>query len=495
VFVLEAIKKHAQTGRTAWRGQNAALGFAGLEARSEAFAAWLLARFGQDRSPVMVYGPKTVDFLPCVFGALKSGRAYVPVDSALPVARAMEIAEDAKPKVIADFTGGLAVPGAETLSQAILSDILRDKPEHEIPRKYWVSGSDIAYILFTSGSTGRPKGVPITAANLAAFDAGLAPYCAEINPTNEPFVILDQVSYSFDVSCCSLYAGLSRGMTLLAVEGSQDMSALYAWLGGSSLELWVSTPSFAELCLHSKSFCAELLPELRAFLFCGEALTHKLCDTLAERFPKARVLNTYGPTEATVLVSAVWVTQGLRESSLPVPIGRPIAGTRLETDENGELLILGESVGPGYLNRPDLTAERFFISEDGLRGYRAGDICESIGGLWYYKGRADNQIKLNGYRVELEDIEKNLARLPNVLQAAVVPLWEDGRVRETTAFVLLETDDGLGPLKRAIALKKQAAGLLPAYMLPRRIVALDAFPLNINGKLDRKALAARLTAP
>jgi D-alanine--poly(phosphoribitol) ligase subunit 1 len=251
----------------------------------------------------------------------------------------------------------------------------------------------------------------------------------------------------------------------------------------------------AELCLHSKSFHSALLPELRAFMFCGEALTHQLCAELTERFPVARILNTYGPTEATVLVSAVWVTPELRQSELPIPIGRPIMGTRLETDDKGELLILGESVGPGYLNRPDLTAERFFTAEDGARGYRTGDICELIGGLWYYKGRADNQIKLNGYRVELEDIEKNLARLPNVLQAAVVPVREDGRVRELAAFVLLESEDGLSPLKRAIAIKKQAAELLPAYMLPRKIVAVDAFPLNINGKIDRKALAARLAAP
>jgi D-alanine--poly(phosphoribitol) ligase subunit 1 len=495
VFVLDAIKKYAKSDRVAWYGhsRDAALGFAALEARSEAFAAWLLARLGSDRSPVVVYGSKHVDFLPCVFGALKSGRAYVPVDSALPPARAKEIAEDVQPKAVIDLTGLLDIPGTETIGSSVLSEILRDKPEGEIPRGKWVSGNDTAYILFTSGSTGRPKGVPITAENIAAFDSGLAPYYNEITAghgNEKPFVVLDQVSYSFDVSCCSLYAGLSRGMTLFAIEDAQDMAGVYSRLGGSGLGLWVSTPSFAELCLHAKSFRKELLPELRAFLFCGEALTHKLCDELAGRFPNARILNTYGPTEATVLVSAVWVTDAMRQSGLPIPIGAPIAGTRLERDDKGELLIIGESVGPGYLNRPDLTGERFFTAEDGLRGYRTGDICEMAGGLWYYRGRADNQIKLNGYRVELEDIEKNLAKLPNVLQAAVVPVWEDGRVRELAAFVLLEAEDGLSPLKRGIALKKQAAELLPAYMLPRRIIALAAFPLNINGKRDRKALAA-----
>ncbi len=498
MFVLDAIKEYSKTERPAWRGREECLSFKELDDRSEAFAAWLYARFGYDLAPVVIYGHKEAGLLPCIFGALKSGRAYVPVDDILPPARAEEIAADVKPRAVVNLSGlALDIPGADILDSSALANVLRAGSEPEIPRDRWVAGDDIAYILFTSGSTGRPKGVPITAANLKAFNDGVAPYY--LNAGN---IILDQVSYSFDVSCCSVYAGLSRGMTLLAAEKEllADMGALYARLGASGLDMWVSTPSFAELCVRSRTFNAELLPKLRTFLFCGEVLTHKLCDELAERFPQALILNTYGPTEATVLVTAARVTRETRMDLTPIPIGEPLRGVELRLDgcdENeegpGELLILGDCVGPGYLNREELTAERFFADEkNGKRGYRTGDICTRRGNMYYYRGRVDNQIKIAGYRVELEDVETNLMKLDNVLSAAVVPVWEHDKVRELAAFVLLKEDDGLTSLKRTVALKKQAARLLPGYMLPRRIIALESFPLNTNGKTDRKALALML---
>lgn len=246
------------------------------------------------------------------------------------------------------------------------------------------------------------------------------------------------------------------------------------------------------------------MSHLRQFLFCGEVLTHTLCDTLAQRFPAAKILNTYGPTEATVLVTAAEITGEMRRDSRSIPIGKAIDGVtlRLEQDgqtvtgeeQTGELLILGPTVGPGYFGRPDLTEKVFFTDPGtGLRGYRTGDLCYQRDGLFYYCGRADNQLKLNGYRIELEDIEANLQRLPNIRRAAVVPVRDaDGKAQYLAAFLLLAEPNGLTPLKRAIQLKKEAAAYLPAYMIPRKLLTVDAFPLNVNGKIDKKALAARL---
>ena len=166
--------------------------------------------------------------------------------------------------------------------------------------------------------------------------------------------------------------------------------------------------------------------------------------------------------------------------------------TGVVTDE-GELVILGKSVGPGYLGRADLTDRSFFTDPaSGLRGYRTGDLCCRRNGLYYYQGRLDNQLKLDGYRIELEDIETNLQKLPNVLRAAVLPKRDGEKVTSLIAFLLLEEPDGLSSLKRTIALKREAARYLPGYMIPRRFIVVDAFPLNVNGKIDRKALAARL---
>ena len=170
--------------------------------------------------------------------------------------------------------------------------------------------------------------------------------------------------------------------------------------------------------------------------------------------------------------------------------GREVAGE----EETGELLILGPTVGPGYFGRADLTEKVFFTHpETGLRGYRTGDLYYRKNGLYYYCGRVDNQLKLNGYRIEIEDVEANLQKLPNVQRAAVVPVRDaDQKVQYLAAFLLLREADGLTSLKRSIQLKKQAAAYLPAYMIPRKLLVVESFPLNVNGKIDKKALAASL---
>lgn len=495
---LEQLKAFGKTDRIALVNREKRLSYRELDARSDAFAAWLLNSLGEDRSPVILCGDKETGLLSCIFGVLKSGRAYVPIDSILPDIRATQIVADVQPKVIVDFTGREFSCEAKVLNPAELEPIL--SAPAEVSPESWLTENSPAYILFTSGSTGRPKGVPITAGNLDAFCQGLLPFYPEGG------VVLHQVSYSFDVSGCAIYAGICRGMTLFTVDHrmAANLGECFSTLEQSELTLWVSTPSFAELCLQSEHFHRALLPNLREFLFCGEVLTHTLCDTLSERFPSARILNTYGPTEATVLVTAARITGEMRRDSRPIPIGRAIDGVtlRLERDgqevtgeeETGELLILGPTVGPGYFGRPDLTETAFFTDpETGLRGYRTGDLCYRKAGLYYYCGRVDNQLKLNGYRIELEDIEANLQRLPNVRRAAVVPVRDrDGKAQYLAAFLLLAEPDGLTPLKRTVALKKQAAAFLPGYMIPRKFLAMESFPLNVNGKIDRKALAARL---
>lgn len=175
--VLERLKAFAKTDRTALISREKRLSYWELDARSDAFARWLLDTFGEDRSPILICGDKETGFLPRIFGALKSGRAYVPIDSVLPDDRAAQIAEDVKPKAIVDFTGRKFACGAEILCPADLETIF-SAPEPVSPEN-WVGENDPAYILFTSGSTGRPKGVPITAGNLMAFCRGLLPFYPE----------------------------------------------------------------------------------------------------------------------------------------------------------------------------------------------------------------------------------------------------------------------------------------------------------------------------
>ena len=172
-------------------------------------------------------------------------------------------------------------------------------------------------------------------------------------------------------------------------------------------------------------------------------------------------------------------------------IENPETGAILPEGEEGELVLLGESVSPGYFQRPEQNARAFFV-EHGRRGYHTGDLCRMEGGMVYYFGRLDGQIKLNGFRVELEDVEQNLLKLSNIARAAVLPVTIDGTVQSLTAFVMLEKPDGLSSLQRARQIKAALGNLLPAYMIPRKILVVDAFPLNTNGKIDKKALSAKL---
>ena len=499
MLILEKLSHYAGTERTAFLYGEQSLSYAELERRSNAFAAFLLRRFGDDRTPILIYGHKDLSIPACMFGALKAGRGYVPVDISFPPERVRQIAEELQPKLVVDLHGA-GLEGVETLTASDLEAIL-SSPAEPVDPSLWLRPEQVAYILFTSGSTGRPKGVQITAGNIAAFLEGVAPWFGE---WPEGSVFLNEISYSFDVSVCALYYALSRGMTLYTVdkETLDNPKRLFEALAASHVQFWVSTPSLAELCVQSERFGEALLPEVSRFVFCGEVMTQKLTSQMRQRFPRAAILNAYGPTEATVLVTAaVLKDELLTEPTVPIGyafdnVTARIAdaeGGELGEGEAGELLLIGKSVSPGYFKRPELNEKAFFTDPvTGERGYHTGDLCYQKGGCIYYCGRLDNQVKLNGFRVELEDVENNLAKVSNVSRAAVLPVMTDGKITSLTAFVLLEKADGLSALKRAQKIRQELGAFLPSYMIPRKIVALDALPLNTNGKVDKKALAAML---
>jgi len=502
LFVLDKIRQYAKTDKIALINREERLSYAELDRLSDAFATYLLRSFGDDRTPVVIYGHKETLILPCMYGALKAGRGYVPVDTTVPLDRVQQIVEDVAPKAVVDFYDLGLQSDAEVISPSRLQDILDEYSSYDqVSRSYWISGETPAYILFTSGSTGKPKGVPITCANIENLYNELMPW---MQTSSEGGVILNQISYSFDVSVVSVYMGVSRGMTLYTIDKQmlENLGDLFSYFEKSECCFWVSTPSFAEMCIPSAKFNETLLPKLEKFLFCGEILTHKLVDELFERFPKAKVINTYGPTEATVLVTAVEITEEMAKDSLQIPIGYPLPevtfrivdpqGNPVPSGEQGELLIISNNVGPGYYKRPDLTEKVFFTDASGKRGYHTGDSCFEKNGLYYYCGRLDNQIKVNGFRVEIEDIENNMVKCGNIARAAVLPVYEDEKIAYLAAFVLLQNPDGMTSLKRSLKIKEELKEYLPSYMIPRKITALDSFPLNTNGKVDKKELKKRL---
>jgi D-alanine--poly(phosphoribitol) ligase subunit 1 len=275
---------------------------------------------------------------------------------------------------------------------------------------------------------------------------------------------------------------------------------LFETLGSSGITTWVSTPSFAHWCLAERGWNAHMLPSLRRFLFCGETLPGALAGQLLERFPSAAVWNTYGPTETTVATTSVQIDALMLSRYATLPVGAPRPDTRIVVVDvdgqplrseraRGEIVIAGPNVSPGYLKRADVTSARFF-ELDGQRAYRTGDIGHFEDGLLFFDGRVDDQVKLNGYRIELGDVESNLRGLPEVREAIVVPVERGGRVESLLGFVVTHalTPDET-EFQTTQRLRRALFERLPAYMVPRSLRLVERLPLTANGKVDRRALA------
>ena len=451
--------------------------------RSDALAAWIEGELGANRGPVAVLGHKEPEMLIAFLAVVKSGRPYVPIDTSLPPQRVERIIETAA--------------AALTLTPARVAELEGVNATAFCRR---VEMDDPFYIIFTSGSTGEPKGVVITLANLTAFVDWMI---GEQRFAEKGETFLNQAPFSFDLSVMDLYLSLVTGGALFSItkEDVANLKSLFEKLARSGVTSWVSTPSFAQMCLIERGFTQTMLPGLRRFLFCGETLAPETAAQLIDRFPQAEVWNTYGPTEATVATSSVRIDRDVLARHPTLPIGYTMPGTRLLIcDENGapmpegergELVIAGPNVSPGYFRRDDLTSKAFSM-RDGLRAYRTGDWARETGGLFFCDGRMDGQIKLFGYRIELGDLEANLRALPEIVDAVVLPVRKAGKIESLAAFVILSGEKAGTDFQAAAALKAKLAERLPAYMLPRKFIFLETFPMTPNGKADRRVLAARL---
>jgi amino acid adenylation domain-containing protein/thioester reductase-like protein len=426
---------------------------------------------------------------------MKAGAAYLPLDPTYPPDRLAFMAAESGVQVLItesalrdrlpSFTETLVVIDEEdTILAALPPGNLEAGPGQ----------SDRAYVIYTSGSTGRPKGVEIPHRALVNF---LLSMQAEPG-LSDADRLLAVTTLSFDIAGLELYLPLISGARLvlasrdLAVDGEGLLHAVAAY----GITLMQATPATWRLLLAAGW---RHTPHLRA-LCGGEALPRDLAGHLLERC--AEVWNLYGPTETTIWSTLHRVTRAGLEQSTSVPIGRPIANTQVYVLDNhlqpvppgvsGELYIGGLGVALGYLNRPELTAERFlpdpFAGQPGARLYRTGDHARfRADGCLDYLGRGDQQVKLRGYRIELGEIEVALSHHPSVAQAAVAAHGASPETRRLVGY--LQPRPGQ-PAPNPAALRSFLRERLPEYMVPVEFVTLDAFPLTPNGKLNRRALPA-----
>jgi amino acid adenylation domain-containing protein len=439
-----------------------------------------------------------------LLGVWKAGGAYVPLDTTYPAERLSFMVEDSGIRVLlTEERCRHLYPGFADKMVCVDADwaaIARESPANP---KAGAVPSNLAYVMYTSGSTGRPKGAMILHGGLVNYLTwAIKTYALEAGGS-----VPVHTSVSFDLSVTSLYpALLSGGQVELLTETVAAQSLLAALRRGRDRNLVKITPAHLDL-LGQQLGPHEVAGLTRLFVIGGENLPAESLQLWRDFAPHTRLINEYGPTE-TVVGCCVYEVREDDPRNGPVPIGRPIANTRLyvlDADLQpvpvgvmGELYVGGAGVARGYLNRPELTRERFvqdpFCGQPGARMYKTGDLARyRPDGVLEYLGRVDDQVKVRGYRIELGEIEAAVAGHPAVKSCVVVLREDTPGSKQLAAYVVARP----GQSPAGADLQDFAKTRLPDYMVPGQFVLLDSLPLTNNGKVDRRALPqpAALAAP
>ncbi|HHK8132082.1 TPA: amino acid adenylation domain-containing protein, partial [Serratia marcescens] len=468
------------------------LSYAQLNARANRLAHALIARGVGPDSRVAVCAERGLHMVTALFGILKAGGAYVPLDPAYPGERLQYILQDADPVLLLADAAGRAALGEPATPQLALEAALPDTLSAENPERR-AQASHLAYVIYTSGSTGKPKG----AMNEHRGVVNRLVWMQEAYGLTAADTVLQKTPFGFDVSVWEFFWPLMVGARLVMAkpEGHKDPDYLSRAIEQYGVTTLHFVPSMLQSFLadgQAASRCGQVVRVMCS----GEALPAALVAEFYRRLPQAELHNLYGPTEAAVDVTA-WHCS--READrVSVPIGRPIANTRIYLLDDhgqpvplgavGELYIGGVQVARGYLNRPELTAERFLSDPfaPGGRMYRTGDVARYLAnGDIEYLGRNDQQVKIRGFRIECGEIEAVLATHPAVREA-VVDARAVGDDKRLVAWVVPAADVAEETL--AGALRQHVSAALPDYMVPSAWVVVAALPLSPNGKLDRRAL-------
>jgi amino acid adenylation domain-containing protein len=441
-------------------------------------------------TPVGLCVPRSPEMLVGILGILKAGGAYVPLDPAYPRARIDTMLRESNAPVVLTKK---SFQHHDAAFAGTVLDLERDWARIAAHSPENLAGSIFpdhpAYVIFTSGSTGTPKGVMISHGNLASSTAARFEFYRD--PVRN-YLLLS--SFAFDSSVAGIFWTLCTGgnLVLPGENNAQAPSELIRLISRHEVSHLLGLPSLYELLLDQAREGG--LESLRTVIVAGESCPARLVALHRGVLPNARLYNEYGPTEATVWCAAA----ELINPDAPVTIGNPIPGASVYLlDENmepapigvpGEIWVGGEGVARGYLNRPELTAARFvanpFSEKPGERLYRTGDLARFLpDGSIEFLGRTDHQVKVRGFRIELEEIQAVLGRHPAVRESAVVLVDDEPGKGRIVAYVA-----GSGEGISSPALRDFLKGQLPEYMVPAAFVFLEKLPLTPNGKVDRHAL-------
>ncbi|MEV0299404.1 non-ribosomal peptide synthase/polyketide synthase, partial [Nocardia sp. NPDC050710] len=464
----------------------AQLTYAELDSRVNQLARHLISVGVGPESRVALAIRRSVDLVVAMYAVAKAGGAYVPVDPDQAAERTDYILETAAPVCVlttadAEFTTDIApVVRVDELRMAGSAASITDADRIAPLRPHHT-----AYVIFTSGSTGRPKGVAVTH---AAITNQLAWKTAAFR-LNIADAVLLKTAATFDLSVWEFWsAAACRGRLVIAApDGHRDPGYLSDLMERERVTTLHAVPSMLDALMT-----AGLPDSLRRVLAIGEALPAAVAQRFLREYPRVELFNLYGPTEAAVSITSHRVSAA---DNLSVSIGVPewnsqvyVLDARLRpvpVGVSGELYLAGAQLARGYFGRADLTADRFVANPfgSGARMYRTGDLVAwNADGELDYRGRTDFQVKIRGFRIELGEIEAALLALPQITQAAVLAKSDAKTGDRLVAYLVAPADIDVAGVKSALS------AALPSYMVPSAFVVLDALPLNVNGKLDRKAL-------
>ncbi|MCC7362521.1 MAG: amino acid adenylation domain-containing protein [Anaerolineales bacterium] len=461
---------------------------------------------------VGLYLRKSINAVAALFGVLKAGAAYVPVDFSAPLARNAYILQDCSVKAVvlaAEYAervsaalgsrdpSPILLPLAETGSGVPLRlalDHLQARDPAPAAAVEQVSPDALAYILYTSGSTGQPKGVMLSHRNAVSY----VDWVTEVlHPTNQDR-FSSHAPLHFDLSILDLFVPIQHGAAvfLIGSELGKDPLSLAAFISAQRITRWYSTPTILSLLAQYGKLSQHDFAALQTVLFAGEVFPLKHLRALKALLPGPKFYNLYGPTETNVC-TYYEIPQNIPADRVqPYPIGRVCShfqaavldehGQTIPAGQAGELHVRGTGVMLGYWNLPEQTARAFRLDSAGRRWYQTGDIVvQTADGDYVYVGRRDRMVKKRGYRIELGEIEAGLYRHPAVKEVAVVALIDENGVR-IKAYLCFPPTENRPAL---IDLKRFCAEHLPTYMIPDLFAFPDALPKTSTDKIDYQRLA------
>ena len=482
-----------------------------LDALSDRMRDCLHHRGVRQGDRVGIYLHKSIDSVSAIFGVLKAGAAYVPVDATAPVTRNAYILADCSVTVVVT-ENQMAEPLRLELEQSNFSPILLKldavgggqalrnaldqvfQVEH-IPGTHTphLSPTDLAYILYTSGSTGKPKGVMLSQEAATSY----VDWCSETFAPSEEDRFSSHAPFHFDLSILDIYVPIKHGATLVLIseEIGKEPARLAELIVEEKISVWYSTPSILTLLALYGKLEQYDLSTLRLVLFAGEVFPIKHLRKLKELLPRPRYYNLYGPTETNVCTYYELPAQIPPEQTRPFPIGFTCSHlhTRVVNEQyedvsvgqEGELCVYGPGVMHGYWNLAERSSQAFIVDEQGRRWYRTGDIVvEAAGGNYIYVSRRDRMVKKRGYRVELGEIETALYRHTAVKEAAVVALSDEENGVRVKAYLSLHPGHHLS----IIELKRFCMENLPSYMVPDQFSVREILPKTSTDKIDYQQL-------